>query len=209
MFYEERPDQTLRFGDVVQGYITGTPSVDAPNLDPNKSSYTLKVSFPPYYAVMTPCCSVGEGMISLAPLISIRYRFIENPYFVRDLTNINRVMSPDQAVAPEVWRSLPDDLRQERILEGTAYALVEFFVYEKNALLAEYPLGKKNPINTGYYMVDFRTIYQVECKKVQSPKDCPWESKILELAITTRNELRDKLAWYYQRRPKEDLVMAQ
>ncbi|MDD5510544.1 MAG: hypothetical protein PHI12_07035 [Dehalococcoidales bacterium] len=209
MFYEEDPQQTLRFGDIVRGYVSGTPAVNEPNLDPNQSICTLKLAFPLYYAVMTPCCSIGEGTISLAPLLPIKYNFFQNPYFVQDLTNINRTMSPEQAVAPEVWKGFPEEVKQERLMEGDTYALVAFFIYEKHALLAEYPLGKKTTINTGYYLVDFRTIYQLECKKVQNPKDCPWESKILEMTIPARNELRDKLASYYQKRPKEDLVMAE
>ena len=118
-------------------------------------------------------------------------------------------MKPEQTVPPEVWSSFSYEMQQERLLEGTTYSLVESFIYENHSLLAEYTLGKTNPINTGYYMIDFRMIYQLECKKVQNPKDCPWESKILELTISSRNELRDKLAWYYQRRPKEDLVLAE
>jgi hypothetical protein len=159
MFYERTPQKTLRFGDIVRGYVAGTPAVDEPNLNPIKSIYTLKLSFPVYYAIMTPCCSIGEGTISLAPLLPVKYMFFKNPYFVQDLTNINRVMSPEQAVAPDIWNTFPPDVKEERLLEGNTYALVEFFIYERHTLLTEYTLGVRNPISTGYYTVDFRTIY--------------------------------------------------
>jgi len=55
-------------------------------------------------------------------------------------------------------------------------------------------------------MLDFRRIYRVECEKVANPKQAPLETKILELSVVTRGELRDKLADYFGRIPDEDRI---
>jgi len=34
-----------------------------------------------------------------------------------------------------------------------------------------------------------------------------WNLKVLELTIKARGELRDKIAYYYGRPPKEDLIL--
>ncbi len=206
MFYETSCSDALRFGDVVHGYISGTPIVERPVPDLTRIQCSIKFDFLPYYAVMTPCCSIGEGMISLAPLLPLKKDFFQNPYFAQDLTSINRVMEPQNAVNERVWDSFTPEEQERRLLEGRSYACVEYFIYEKHPLLAEYKIGKQNPVTTNYYMIDFRSIYQVQCKSVQNPKDCSLDSKLLELTIPTRNDLRGKLADYFSRTPKEDLI---
>jgi len=197
MFYSENQQEVLRFGDVVEGYISSVPIIDKPLVDLRNGAYSIQLDLSRYYAVMTPCCSIGEGTISLTPLIQVKYNFFKNPYFQQDLTNINRVMSPDKSVSSIVWNSLPEEQRQRRIQEGTTYDL-----------LPKYRLGPTiGKIETNYYMIDFRAIFKLNCKEIKNPKESPLESKILELTIPVRNELRDKLADYYKRRPKEDLIL--
>jgi len=65
---------------------------------------------------------------------------------------------------------------------------------------------KGGPSETGYYMLDFRRICRIECNKVVKPEQAPLEPKVLQISIETRGELREKLAWYFGRIPKEDML---
>ena len=56
-------------------------------------------------------------------------------------------------------------------------------------------------------MIDFRQAFKVSCDKVIAPKNCPYEIKCLQLTIDTRNELREKIAEYFLRKPDEELVV--
>jgi hypothetical protein len=118
-------------------------------------------------------------------------------------------MTPQQAVSPEIWQKLPDEQKQRRLSFGTelAYAFADSFVYSSHPLLPTYTLKTRaGNQTTGHYMIDFRRIYRIECRKVGNPKQSPWEAKILQLSIDTRDELRLKLAKYYSRIPREDEV---
>jgi hypothetical protein len=55
-------------------------------------------------------------------------------------------------------------------------------------------------------MINFRDIYKLRCDRINTPEDAPLDSKVLELSIEIRSELREKVAAYYGRPPKEDKV---
>lgn len=206
MFYEREPEDVLRFGDVVRGYVLSAPRIDSPGISP-PVRYRVEVHSPMFAAIMSPCCSIGDGTLAISPLIEVLPGFFKNPYFVDDLTNINRRMPPDKAVAPDVWEGLPVNERQGRLSAGDAYALVEYFIYGPHDSLPKYTVNRKGgPIQTGCYMLDFRRIYRIECDKVANAKQAPLEPKLLQISIETRGELRDKLAWYFGRTPKEDML---
>ncbi|MBN1508459.1 MAG: hypothetical protein JW955_16540 [Sedimentisphaerales bacterium] len=206
MFYESEPEDVLRFGDVVRGYVLSTPRIDSPGISP-PVRYRVEVHSPMFAVIMSPCCSIGDGTLAISPLIEVLPGFFKNPYFVYDLTNINRRMSPDKAVAPDIWGGLPESERQGRLSAGDAYALVEYFIYAPHDFLPKYTVNRKGgPIQTGYYMLDFRRIYRIECDKVANAKQAPLEPRLLQISIETRGELRDKLAWYFGRTPKEDML---
>ena len=80
------------------------------------------------------------------------------------------------------------------------YAPSDFFLpYEKRA-------GQI----TKYYMVDFRNIQTIRCDLIQSREKTKKEdkqilaSKCLQLSKPTREDLRQKLAYYFGRPPLED-----
>jgi hypothetical protein len=52
-------------------------------------------------------------------------------------------------------------------------------------------------------MVDFKDIFRVRSKIVQRNNKIP---KVLQLSISTRSDLRKKIASFFERVPKEDLV---
>ena len=92
-FYVDIPSKALRFGDVVRGFTAATPTIDKPSVSVIQD-YSLKIINPSYLAILSPCCSISDKMISLAPLVLIPGKLFRNPYFSEDLTNINREMQP-------------------------------------------------------------------------------------------------------------------
>ncbi len=128
-----------------------------------------------------------------------------NPYFSSNLTNINRVMEPSKAVSPMIWNILAQEVKVKRLEEGFTYALLEFFIYPKNDYFREYEVHMKDVENfyTRYYMIDFKQCYKIRCDNINKIRNL----KVLELTIQARNELRDKIAYYYGRKPKEDEVL--
>ena len=134
--------------------------------------------------------------------------FFNNPYFAEDLTRMNREMEPQETVAPKVWENFPEQEQEKRLKEGYAYAFLEFFVYGKNELFPNYTVHRKEEnIETNYYMIDFRNTFKVSCEKIITPKNAPLESKLLQLSIQSRSELRAKLANYYGKVPEEDMLL--
>ena len=209
MFYEKEMDKALRFGDVLRGYISTTPNIKEPMLATLNESYNININMPVFSVVISPCCSIGDKLISLTPLIELRNTFFNNPYFSDDLTRMNRKMEPEQAVPPHVWNGLPFEEKQRRSEEGYEYTLLELFIYEQNDLFLKYTINMRQAenIETNYYMIDFRNTYKLNCEKIVTPENSPLESKCLQLSIQARSELRDKIAYYYARIPKEDKIL--
>ena len=209
MFYEDRAENALRFGDVVRGFVLSAPNIDTPSAQEVKREYEIKVKRPEFAVVMSPCCSIGDKTIALTPLIEVKWEFFLNPYVAEDLTRVNRPMTPRQAVSPSIWDRMSEEERARRLDFGKAssYAYSDSFVYAPHTLLKKYPVkGKGVETETGYYMIDFRRIYRVECRQISSAKQAPLEVKLLQLRIRARSELRDKLAWYFGRPSPEDEI---
>ena len=213
MFYEGKPDDVLRLGDVVRGYISANPNIKKPFLYSKSEGYDYKINveLPNYSVVLTPCCSIGEGMLSLTPLIRVVGKFLTNEYFKEDLTRINRKMTTEQSFTHEDWEELTEEERNRRSEEGINYALLRYFIYEENGLFPKYTL-KKHEIS--YYMIDFQHIFTIICPMIKKPeKTCPKiapeiiNSKVLQLSVQARSELRDKISYYYTRPPKEDMIV--
>lgn len=208
MFYANRPSNALRFGDIVRGYVNATPRVDGPLAAGQYGPIELQVDQPEYSVVLSPCCSISDKLLLLAPLSRVKGGFFSNPYFAEDLTRINRKMEPQQAVPPDIWAKLNDEERTRREAAGTAYSLLESFVYDEHELLPTYEVPRKGGnIRTGHYMVDFRHTFRVDCNRVNDPRSSPQETKLLELSIQSRSDLREKIAYFYARVPVEDEVV--
>ena len=204
MFYQEEMDNALRFGDVLKGFILASPIIEEPG---SVETYKITVRSPSHCVVLSPCCSIGHKVIALSPLIEVRSSFFDNPYFEEDLVRINREMEPQQAVSPHIWEKFPPEVKQERLEEGYGYALLDVFIYREHDLLPKYTVNRRQGnIETNYYMIDFKNIYKIECDKIISAKNAPLNSKCLQLSIQTRSELRDKIAYYYARIPREDRI---
>lgn len=214
MFYQDKTDKMLRFGDVVRGYISIDLDIKQPLSSPHIKvedfQCRLDVDIPTHSVVLTPCCSIEDGIISLTPLIPVLGDFFKNPYFVEDLTRINRLIEANQTLSPEQWERLSLEEQEAAIAKGKQYALTNYFIYEQNETFREYTLRKRG---IRYYMIDFRNTNKVKCKMVKrsdklTEEDAPLiESKVLQLSVEARGELRDKIAHYYYRTPEEDQIL--
>ncbi len=207
MFYEplERMGKVLRLGDVVRGYISASTRIKQPFLSFESSTYhKYDVSFevPSYSVVLTPCCSIGDQMICLTPLIQLRSSFFKNPHFMEDCTRINREIEPQNALPPDDWELLSDEEKQEMLAKKYPYTLLSLFVYEPSDLFLKYKI-RGQEIN--YYMIDFRNVQTLRCEMIKNrdkieEEEAPiLESKCLQLSAQAREELREKLSYYYGR----------
>jgi hypothetical protein len=208
-FYAANPENGLLLGDVLTGFRLVSSVLD----DPGNVAQEIKitVSCPEYFAVMTPCCSIGDKRIALAPLVPIKSSFWTNPYFVDDFTRINHKALESQLTPPSEWQKLSEAERADRESAGLAYGLVDSFVYAPHGLLKRYLAPKKGaPAEAGHYLLEFGSAVRVDCKHVVRNKAVPSGVKVLELTVETRNSLRAKLVNYFGRIPDEDTVaMAQ
>ncbi len=208
----------LRLGDVVKGYVSAISRIKEPFTDNFvDSKVDVQLQIPKLLVVLTPCCSIKEKKISLTPITQARKSLYENPHFRNDLTVINRKMEPEKTLSPEKWEALPIEKRTAKQEKGIVYTLEHLFIYEKSPpWLSEYPVRLKGGerISGGYYEFDFRNATKVECECVIHPDEDNFNeetcrkllcSKVLELSKENRKDLRDKLADYYGRPPKEDL----
>jgi len=208
-FYSRTLDKELRFGDVLQWGVS-TPSFYKNKSNLENKDFSIKVCYTSHSVILTPCCTIGkQSKITLAPLVQVRNSFFSNPYFVEDLTRINRILEePEKSVSPEIWKKMPPKKRDEILEEKKPYAFLNFFIYESNPLFPSYEVNVKDgtKYKTNYYMVDFVDTYKIEYDNPSSPNNFLLKCKCLELSILARTELRDKISYYYGRSPKEDLV---
>lgn len=200
-------DRALRFGDVIRGFVLSTPVMKQPILDVGQHDYHVEVRLPDLCAILSPCCSIGDQMIALSPLKRVLPSFFENPYLAQDLTNLNRKMRPEEAIPPAAWEKMPEEERQRRLREGETYAFASYFVYAEHECLPMYVLRTKGAeIQTGYYMIDFRDTFKVNCQAIVSADKSPVEAKLVQLTVLARREMREKIGAYYLREPIEDRI---
>lgn len=208
LFYTESPDPGFRFGDILKGFISATPNISNPPINSENTDYSVEISMPPYCAIVSPCCSIKEKVISLSPLLPINKNIFTNPYFLEDMTRINREVEPKKSVSPTKLKQMPSAKREEILSRDIAYTFTSLFIYKEHDLFPEYPIRLKgvDTFNTKYYAIDFRNTFRVNCSKIQTPTNVPPGLKCLQLTIDTRSELRDKITKYYSRLPAEDIV---
>ena len=208
VFYQEFTGPGFRFGDVIKGFISATPNISNPPINSdNTADYSIEISLP-YCAIVSPCCSIKDRVISLSPLLHVNKDIFKNPYFREDLTRINRIVPPEKSIPPIAFKKIPLKKKREILSKDHAYAFLNLFIYKEHDLFPEYPirLNGVDDFNTRYYVIDFRNTFRVNCSKIQNPTNVPPGLKCLQLTIDTRNALRDKITKYYSRLPTEDIV---
>lgn len=201
MYYLDTLENSFRLGDVLKGFITVSPRIKEPLLGENTRSFDISVEYPQYSVILSPCCSIGESKICITPLIRVRKDFFKNPYFAEDLTRINKRMRPELASAPAKWAALTAEQRAERQSKDYVYTMIDLFIYDSHDYFKAYEIRVPggDVISTRCYMIDFRSIYKVDCEKIETPDKVPIEAKCLQLSETTREDLRAKIAYYYTR----------
>jgi hypothetical protein len=205
-FYSDSPEPALRFGDIVSGFQSASPHIDNPNLGTEKIDLQINVSQPPYFVVMTPCCSIADGTIALAPLGEIRQIFFMNPFLEEDLTRVNNPnVPPENSVSPKQLESMSPVEKQLHLSKVPGYVFLDCFVYAPHELLSEYTIKKGEfTRRLRHRLVDFRHIARVDCKQVVRGSTGLKKIKVLQLAIPTRESLRNKLVQYFARQAAED-----
>lgn len=213
-FYEEEIDlTTLRFGDLLQGFIETVPHIENPLTDSFLKDYKYHIEslIPEFSVIMTPCCSIGENTISLAPLKRITsdlYRNLSNEV-INNFTILNFEVESKKIISPFNWNFLSKEQKAEKEAEGKAWVFIDRFFYKGCNLFEEYEiLVRKEPFFVRDYVIDFKEIYQIKCNKIiyQKIDNDILSSKCLELTIEARDEFRKKIANYYGRVPDEDLI---
>jgi hypothetical protein len=217
MFYSTKLDNFLRFGDVVRGYVTSRPVIKQPfssivideSYDHDKQlDYDLDVEIPAYSVVVTPCCSIEDGMVSITPLMKLKPFYLKNQNFINDFTIINRPIEPKLAFEPSKWESFTDEQKETMQAKARPYTELSIFVYEPNESLKPYTLKGQT---FSHYMIDFRNITTIKCQMIKRPEKLTADeapliaSKFIQLSETTRKELREKISFYYGRSTEEDL----
>ena len=205
-FYEGSPDNALRFGDVVDGFPVSASQVESPILGDVPKQYKIDVKPPEYSVILTPCCSIGSGTLLLAPFQKVNRRLYDNPYLSEDLLRLNFPMTPQQAVLPTAWERMSSEERARRIdtSRPKSYAFVEYFMYAPHDRLPEYNVTTDGRLRTGHYSIDFRCMYRIECKKINTATQSPVGAKVVQITVSAREALRDKLVAYFARVPEED-----
>jgi len=218
MFYTNNPDEAFRLGDIVKGFALSASCMKSPIAMSAKlgHQYSIGVQLPEYSVILTPCCSIGSGVILLTPLMCISPKFFANPYLEEDMTRINSKMLPEQSVPPNEWEKMTPEEKARRfdMTRPESYTLLDYFVYAPHDLLPQYSLdvlrrGKaesRGKVETGHYMIDFRKTCRVECKEIVNPKKVPLGAKVLQLTAESRQHLRDKFTYYFNRIPVEESV---
>ena len=214
MFYEEKFDITnLRFGDVLQGFITTVPFIENPLNDSSLKNYKYRIEskIPEFSVVMTPCCSIGENTISLVPLQRITsdiYRNLSDDV-LNDFAILNSEVKSIDVISPFNWEFLSPDQKEEKEAEGKGWVFLDRFFYKGFDLFEEYEITvRKESKIIKDYLIDFKEVYQIRCNKIiyQKIDNDILSTKCLELTIEIRDKLRKKLANYYGRVPDEDIV---
>jgi hypothetical protein len=207
VFYEKKLGSALRFGDVLKGFFISIPKIKEPILTRNFHEIKVDVNYPEFCVVMSPCCSIKDNEILIAPLQKVNENFFKNPYFKDDLTNINRLVPPEYTIPPEGWDRLSEKDKSIRISKGPAYTFGDFFIYSENPFFPKFEVSMRNEkLNIGFLMVNFKDIQKACCDGITEVSETPNPAKILELSIRARNDLREKLSWYFSRIPEEDSI---
>jgi len=219
MFYTTEVSPLLRFGDVVNCFFTATPIVNNPSYRPkvrvSGESFNCNVEIESdYHVIMTPTCSIHSSAVLLAPLKPLRKSFFNNKYIADNPVIINGKMPERFVYSEDKWNDFPPEKKEEIASKDDDYQLKELFIYDKSDDLPVYPLRLKGGIRITitYRMIDFRSIFRLECNEIPSnrPEDIDinsgiMRSKVLEPSISTRDKLRKKMAHYFGRIEEEDL----
>ena len=222
--YREADFTELRFGDVLQGFPLSSSNIQFPITKLNEG-YDISTIIPEYCVVLDPCCSIGEGMISLTPLKQISTNLIDNPHLRADLTLINKEISSLEITHPQRWNQLSPAKKLDNMNKKASLGYYYNFIYEPHGLLKEYKLPFTHRFEQAldndelpyfkriredwtyedsHYMINFKEIYHLECKKIKKVGGKVSDAEILsakrlELSDEARKAFKYKFHIYIER----------
>lgn len=204
--YSESSSSALRFGDIVGGFVAANLIVSLLKGGSASSDFRIAINHSQLMAVLSPCCSIEDKTLLLAPLQQLTPRIYENPYFAEDVTRINRRMQTKQSLPPIAWESMDPATRDRKLAEPDGFTLLDMFVYRDHELLPPYKVKTKQQgeLTVSACSIDFRKIVSITCDQVQRNSADLLATKRLELTTDSRSELREKIAHFYARVPEED-----
>jgi hypothetical protein len=96
--------------------------------------------------------------------------------------------------------------------EAAMYGVGEAFIYAEDTRLKRYDMkisrkGTSSVMSTGFYMLEFGSAFRINCDQVVRNKPAPNGIKLLQLSVSVRQELREKISKYFGRTPTEDRVL--
>jgi hypothetical protein len=196
------PANELRFGDVVTGFQHPIVRIDTPD---SELDLHISVTRPQYFAVMTPCCNIELKSFSLAPLESVRDAILKRSRLLENLSLVNVQFPPKDGFTPEEIAKMDGDKQAELVSQAATYSYLDCFVYEPNGFFPTYEVrrSKQTWPNLQHRMVDFKSIFRVDCSLIVREQEMPTGIKISELTVETRAQLRDKLTYYFGRNADE------
>jgi len=214
MFYTDKPDfNNLRFGDVIQGFVGVIPVIEFPFTDKilEGYEYQIKSFISEFSVVMTHCCSIGKGNLTLAPLKKIHHKidlFRLNSDIYNNFTVLNRKIEKKILIPKKNWEKYNNEKKAEVKMQGKGWHHIDKVFYESNDLFTPYDieLSDEETIRINSYIVDFSDIYNVQCSRIQKNNIDKkiLKSKCLELTDNAREEIKEKIAIYFSRPTDED-----
>lgn len=200
-FYLPEPSKELRFGDVVTGFQYAAIHMDSPNKGAKRLDVKIHVTSPECFAIMTPCCSIEEKSVALAPFVDLRWQISQVPYLKDNPLRINSEMEAHLPFSPEQLEKMPEAKRNELYARPPAYIYLDCFVYAPTDIFATYTVkrGGQEWKDIRHRMVDFKSIFRVECTQIVRNQPVSDGIKIAELSEESRTQLRQKLTYYFGR----------
>ncbi|WP_371801693.1 hypothetical protein [Candidatus Lokiarchaeum ossiferum] len=205
--------ETLRQGDILQGYLKISPKINGPINKTNylDFQYELNCEFPKFSVIITQCCSIKDQMICMAPLKKINSFLVNNPELIENPVPLNSPIKKIKIYHPKSLLKMPTSYHEKIIAEDEVLHHISLFFFEGHDELPQYSVYIKEfaeTHNTSAYYVDFREISHFKCPNIEKDHFSAdiLKSKVLELTIDGRNAFRSKLHEFFCRTPKEDLI---
>lgn len=201
-FYADQLGAQLRRGDIVEGFPVTTPSLDAESASGRVADWKIIAQQPKHLVVLSPCCSIEEKNVLMAPLTRITEKqILETPRLLEDPTRVNREMTLAESLSPDHYQRIPPATRNAREAKGPVYACAQVFCYSPHRILGSYLSGDRT---IEHWQVKFTDIYKLQWKHIARGQAIPAGVKVLELSIEARNDLRLKLSKFFFRPAEED-----
>lgn len=233
MFYEDAIENNLRFGDVVKGFVSLIPKLNKPfgNMSIEIQNPQFSVVLDPCCEIgkgtvlLSPLEEISQQLLDI-PILSADITG-------KDLILINKQQQAKDYFYPTEWNSLSAESKKDLLGDKPEFVWQSLFVYEGHYYFPTYTVKRKKKyrqvidpetglpkyeevaepvvLSISHRMINFKAIYRVNCEDItssqkagKSASDDILSSIVLRLSTENRNQLRQKMAYYFGKTPKED-----